>query len=104
MLVFLHVDSFLHVEGTELTRSPPPPGCSQFSLLLPEKHLNYRTQLLHSHMRGRGSESSTHLKVHYNDLLPLVAGLQWSSPPADAAHKKWEGTEKRTGLWFPLIG
>ena len=73
---------------------------SQFSLLLPEKHLNYRTQLLHSHLREQGSESSTHLKVHYNDLLPLVASLQWRSPPADATHKKWEGTKMRKGLYF----
>lgn len=64
----------------------------QFSLQVPEKNLNYRTQLLHSHLRQLGSESSTHLKINYNNLMPLVAGLHWRSPSADALPKKWEGS------------
>lgn len=63
----------------------------QFSLQVPEKNLNYRTQVLHSHLRQLGSESSTHLKINYNNLMPLVAGLHWKSPPKDALQKKWEG-------------
>lgn len=63
----------------------------QFSLQVPEKNLNYRTQLLHSHLRQLGSESSTHLKINYNNLMPLVAGLHWKSPPKDTQQKKWEG-------------
>ena len=58
---------------------------------MPEKNLNYRTQLLHSHLRQVGSECSTHLKVNYNNLMPLVAGLHWKSPPRDTPPKKWEG-------------
>ncbi|CAL8346241.1 unnamed protein product [Merluccius merluccius] len=72
----------------------------EFSLQVPEKHLNYRTQLLHSHLREQGSESSTHLKVNYNDLLPLVAGLHWRSPPKDAAQKKWEGAFNMDTPWL----
>lgn len=63
----------------------------QFSLQVPEKNINYRTQLLHSHLRQPGSESSSHLKINYNNLMPLVAGLHWKSPPKDALQKKWEG-------------
>uniref|UniRef100_UPI003AABB2CD uncharacterized protein n=1 Tax=Centroberyx gerrardi TaxID=166262 RepID=UPI003AABB2CD len=72
----------------------------EFSLQVPEKHLTYRTQLLHSHLRESGSESSTHLKVNYNDLMPLVAGLHWKSPPRDALQKKWEGTFNMDTPWL----
>lgn len=63
----------------------------QFNLQALEKNINYRTQLLHSHLTQRGSERSTHLKINYNNLMPLVAGLHWKSPPKDALHKIWEG-------------
>lgn len=53
--------------------------------------MNYRTQLLHSHLTQQGSERSTHLKINYNNLMPLVAGLHWKNPPKDALHKIWEG-------------
>lgn len=53
--------------------------------------MNYRTQLLHSHLRQPGSESSTHLKINYNDLMPLVAGIHWKSPGKHSLQKKWEG-------------
>lgn len=60
---------------------------------MPEKNLNYRTQLLHSHLRTAGSESSTHLKINYNDLMPLVAGIHWKSPSEHSLQKKWEGKQ-----------
>lgn len=63
---------------------------------MPEKNLNYRTQLLHSHVREVWSESSTHLKIHYNNVMPLVAGLHWKRPPKNAPQKQWEG--KRTHI------
>ncbi|XP_039672137.1 uncharacterized protein LOC120568593 [Perca fluviatilis] len=72
----------------------------EFSLQVPEKNLNYRTQLLHSHLRQLGSESSTHLKVNYNNLMPLVAGLHWKSPPKDTPQKKWEGTFNMDTPWL----
>lgn len=65
----------------------------QFNLQAPEKNLNYRTQLLHSHLRQPGSESSTHLKINYNDLMPLVAGMHWKSPGKHSLQKKWEGKQ-----------
>ncbi|XP_023191574.1 uncharacterized protein LOC102233917 isoform X3 [Xiphophorus maculatus] len=64
----------------------------EFTLQVPEKNLNYRTQLMHSRLLQHGSESSTHLKINYNNLMPLVAGLHWKSPPENSLHKKWEGT------------
>ncbi|CAK6952249.1 uncharacterized protein LOC121908222 isoform X2 [Scomber scombrus] len=72
----------------------------EFSLQVPEKNLNYRTQLLHSHLRQLGSESSTHLKINYNNLMPLVAGLQWKSPPKNALQKKWEGMFNMDTPWL----
>ncbi|XP_031710756.1 uncharacterized protein LOC116387634 isoform X2 [Anarrhichthys ocellatus] len=72
----------------------------EFSLQVPEKNLNYRTQLLHSHLRQLGSESSTHLKINYNNVMPLVAGLHWRSPPKDAPQKKWEGTFNMDTPWL----
>ncbi|XP_042353477.1 uncharacterized protein LOC121951275 [Plectropomus leopardus] len=72
----------------------------EFNLQVPEKNLNYRTQLLHSHLRQPGSESSTHLKVNYNNLMPLVAGLHWKSPPRDTQQKKWEGTFNMDTPWL----
>ncbi|XP_030607400.1 uncharacterized protein LOC115795564 [Archocentrus centrarchus] len=64
----------------------------EFNLQVPEKNINYRTQLLHSHLTQQGSERSTHLKINYNNLMPLVAGLHWKSPPKNALHKTWEGS------------
>ncbi|KAM4557598.1 uncharacterized protein V3H82_017324 [Fundulus diaphanus] len=64
----------------------------EFNLQVPGKNFNYRTQLMHSHLTQQGSESSTHLKINYNNLMPVVAGLHWKSPPKNALPKKWEGT------------
>ncbi|XP_070700951.1 uncharacterized protein [Pempheris klunzingeri] len=72
----------------------------EFSLQVPEKNLNYRTQLLHSHLRQLGSESSTHLKINYNNLMPLVAGLHWKRPPKDTLQQKWEGTFSMDSPWL----
>ncbi|XP_054888648.1 uncharacterized protein LOC129361674 [Poeciliopsis prolifica] len=63
----------------------------EFNLQVPEKNLNYRTQLMHSRLLQHGSESSTHLKINYNNLVPLVAGLHWKSPLENTLRKKWEG-------------
>ncbi|XP_037314999.2 uncharacterized protein LOC119209652 [Pungitius pungitius] len=72
----------------------------EFGLQVPEKNLNYRTQLLHSHVRQLWSESSTHLKIHYNNVMPLVAGLHWKRPPKDAPQKQWEGTFNMDTPWL----
>ncbi|KAK7945812.1 hypothetical protein WMY93_001540 [Mugilogobius chulae] len=72
----------------------------EFSLQAPEKNLNYRTQLLHSHLKHFGSESSTHLKIHYNNLMPLVAGLNWKGPPPNSLQKKWEGSLNLDTPWL----
>ncbi|XP_077415011.1 uncharacterized protein LOC144044458 isoform X2 [Vanacampus margaritifer] len=72
----------------------------EFNFQVPEKDLNYRTQLLHSYLRQLGCESSTHLKINYNNLTPLVAGLHWKSPPNDTPHKKWEGTFNMDNPWL----
>ncbi|XP_030016477.1 uncharacterized protein LOC115437389 [Sphaeramia orbicularis] len=72
----------------------------EFSLQVPEKNLNYRTQLMHSHLKQQGSESSTHLKINYNDLMPLVAGVHWKSSPHNVPQKKWEGTFNMDTPWL----
>ncbi|XP_077359529.1 uncharacterized protein LOC144005296 isoform X2 [Festucalex cinctus] len=72
----------------------------EFNFQVPEKDLNYRTQLLHSYLQHLGSESSTHLKINYNNLTPLVVGLHWKSPPSDSPHKKWEGTINMDSPWL----
>ncbi|XP_072544439.1 uncharacterized protein [Salminus brasiliensis] len=71
----------------------------EFSLRIPEKGLNYRTQLLHSHLKRRKSESSSHLKVNYNDQIPLVAGLHWKDMSAKASLRKWEGSFNMDTPW-----
>ncbi|XP_046882872.1 uncharacterized protein LOC124472205 [Hypomesus transpacificus] len=71
----------------------------EFSFQVPEKHLNYKTQLLHSHLRQRGAESSTHLKVNYNDQMPLVAGLHWKDA-SKTTLRKWEGTFNMDTPWL----
>uniref|UniRef100_A0A3B3R7Z2 Vitellogenin domain-containing protein n=1 Tax=Paramormyrops kingsleyae TaxID=1676925 RepID=A0A3B3R7Z2_9TELE len=71
----------------------------EFSLQVLEKHIQYRTQLLHSHLRQNGVESSTHLKVNYNDQLPLVAGLHWRDYSRNRLWK-WEGTFNMDTPWL----
>ncbi|XP_056913419.1 uncharacterized protein LOC130539234 isoform X1 [Takifugu flavidus] len=72
----------------------------EFNLQVPERNLNYRTQLLHSHLRQPNSESSTHLKINYNDLMPLVAGIHWKSPHKHSPQKKWEGMFNMDSPWL----
>ncbi|XP_033883614.3 uncharacterized protein LOC117416563 isoform X1 [Acipenser ruthenus] len=73
----------------------------EFSLQLPDRQVSYRTQLQHSHLRQGHLESSTHLKVHYNDKMPFVAGLHWrdSSKPL---LRKWEGSLNMDTPWLYL--
>ncbi|XP_045070322.1 uncharacterized protein LOC121534786 [Coregonus clupeaformis] len=71
----------------------------EFSLQVPDKRLNYKTQLMHSHLRQRGAESSTHLKVNYNDQMPLVAGLNWKDT-SKAMLRKWEGMFNMDTPWL----
>ncbi|KAK1786722.1 hypothetical protein P4O66_017119, partial [Electrophorus voltai] len=72
----------------------------EFSLRIPEQRLNYRIQLLHSHQKRRKSESSTHLKVNYNDQIPLVAGLHWKDMSTKASLRKWEGSFNMDTPWL----
>ncbi|KAJ8011260.1 hypothetical protein DPEC_G00056310 [Dallia pectoralis] len=74
----------------------------EFSLQVPEKSLNYRTQLLHSHLRQRAAESRTHLKVTYNDETPLVAGLHWKDITTKAFLRKCEGMFNIDSPWLYL--
>lgn len=66
----------------------------QFSLRVPDRKLNYRTQFLHSHQRKRKPEISTHLKINHNEKIPLVAGLHWKDVSAKGSLQKWEGTKR----------
>ncbi|KAF3699111.1 putative uncharacterized protein LOC400499 [Channa argus] len=84
----------------EFSCSSTDPINHKFSLQAPEKNLNYRTQLQHSHLRQLGSESSTHVKINYNNLMPLVAGLHWKSPSTDPLQKKFEGTFNMDTPWL----
>lgn len=63
----------------------------QLSLRLLDRGLNYRTQLLHSYFKKHKSESSTHLKINYNNQMPLVAGLHWKDVSTKTSLQKWEG-------------
>nr|XP_057943014.1 uncharacterized protein LOC131138235 isoform X3 [Doryrhamphus excisus] len=72
----------------------------EFNLQVPEKDIIYRSQLLHSYLRQPGSESSTHIKINYNNFMPLVAGLHWKSPPNETPLKKWEGTFTMDTPWL----
>ncbi|MBN3298501.1 YP015 protein, partial [Amia calva] len=73
----------------------------EFSLQFPERQLSYSTQLQHSHLRQRSSESSTHLKVNYNGRMPLVAGLHWKDS-SKANLWRWEGSFNMDTPWLYL--
>ncbi|XP_042197113.1 uncharacterized protein LOC103188418 [Callorhinchus milii] len=73
----------------------------EFTLQMPERQANYRTELVHTcRMQGR-RESNTQVKVLYNDKTPFLAGLQWkdSSKPS---LKKWEGSLNLDTPWLYL--
>ncbi|XP_044289621.1 uncharacterized protein LOC123025172 [Varanus komodoensis] len=73
----------------------------EFSVQVPEKQVDYRTQLQHSHASQNYPESSTSLKVHYNNRTPVVAGLQWKDSSRHPL-KKWEGTFNMDTPWLYL--
>ncbi|XP_057190895.1 apolipophorins-like isoform X2 [Triplophysa rosa] len=72
----------------------------ELSLRLLDRGLNFRTQLLHSHFKRPKSESSTHLKINYNNQMPLVAGLHWKNLSAKASLQNWEGSFNMDTPWL----
>ncbi|KAG9330058.1 hypothetical protein JZ751_027363, partial [Albula glossodonta] len=54
-------------------------------VLLSHTYKNQSRHALTSYLLERGAQTSTHLKVNYNQQLPLVAGLQWRE--SSRAHK-----------------
>ncbi|XP_075755429.1 uncharacterized protein LOC102446612 isoform X2 [Pelodiscus sinensis] len=73
----------------------------EFTMQVPEKQVNYRTQLQHSHISQGRSESSTNFKVQYNDRMPFVAGLQWKDTSRNFL-RKWEGALNMDTPWLYL--
>ncbi|XP_056598472.1 uncharacterized protein LOC130417172 [Triplophysa dalaica] len=72
----------------------------ELSLRLLDRGLNFRTQLLHSHFKRPKSESSTHLKINYNNQMPLVAGLHWKNLSAKVSLQNWEGSFNMDTPWL----
>ncbi|XP_048465720.1 uncharacterized protein LOC109936714 [Rhincodon typus] len=73
----------------------------EFTLQIPEKQINYKTQLQHSHSLKGYTESNTHAKVLYNDKIPFQAGIQWKDTSKPNL-KKWEGSLKLDTPWLYL--
>ncbi|XP_078518884.1 uncharacterized protein LOC144784068 [Lissotriton helveticus] len=73
----------------------------EFILQIPEKQVNYRTLLQHTHNQKGHSESNTHLKVQYNNRMPFVAGLQWKDSSKNQL-SKWEGAFNMDTPWLYL--
>ncbi|XP_029432572.1 apolipophorins isoform X2 [Rhinatrema bivittatum] len=73
----------------------------EFALQIPEKKVNYRTQLQHMHFLQGYSESNTNLKVRYNDRVPFVAGLQWKDASKNDL-TKWEGVFSMNTSWLSV--
>ncbi|XP_038618739.1 uncharacterized protein LOC119942156 [Tachyglossus aculeatus] len=73
----------------------------EFVLLVPERQVNYRTQLQHSSFSQGHVESNTHLKVQYNERLPFVAGLLWKDTSRGPL-RKWEGALSLDTPWQSL--
>ncbi len=73
----------------------------QLSLRLLDRGLSYRTQLLHSYFKKQRSESSTHLKINYNNQMPLVAGVHWKDVSTKTSLQKWEGVYVYIPLYIP---
>ncbi|KAM6155924.1 uncharacterized protein ACDL77_025152 [Rhynchocyon petersi] len=86
-------------------RNDSGPGLSnhfmEFVLQVPEKLMDYRTQLYHSSLRQPHVESNTHLKVQYNRQLPLVAGFLWKDR-SRANLWKWEGILNLETPWLVI--
>ncbi|XP_039517178.1 uncharacterized protein LOC120471430 [Pimephales promelas] len=83
-------------------RNKSGPGLTSYavelSLRLLDRGLNYRTQLLHSYFKKEKSESSTHLKINYNNQIPLVAGVHWKDV-SKTSLQKWEGSFNMDTPW-----
>ncbi|XP_038275879.1 uncharacterized protein LOC119862732 isoform X4 [Dermochelys coriacea] len=73
----------------------------EFTMQVPEKQVNYRTQLQHSRTSHGRSESSTNFKVQYNDRMPFVAGLHWKDTSRNYL-RKWEGALNMDTPWLYL--
>ncbi|XP_051877297.1 apolipophorins-like [Pristis pectinata] len=73
----------------------------EFTLQIPEKQINYKTQLQHSHLLQGYAESNTQAKVLYNDKIPFQAGLQWKDTSKPNL-RKWEGSLKLDTPWLYL--
>ncbi|KFW90663.1 Putative uncharacterized protein LOC400499, partial [Phalacrocorax carbo] len=73
----------------------------EFTVQVLEKHVNYRTQLQHSHNSQVYLQSSTNFEVQYNDRMPFVAGLQWKDASRNGL-KKWEGGLNIDSPWLYL--
>ncbi|XP_068943844.1 uncharacterized protein [Petaurus breviceps papuanus] len=73
----------------------------EFLLQVPERQVDYRTQLQHSSFSQGHVESSTHLKVQYNGRLPFMAGLQWKDM-SRGLQWKWEGALNLDTPWLLL--
>ncbi|XP_045316683.1 uncharacterized protein LOC123589086, partial [Leopardus geoffroyi] len=71
----------------------------EFALQVPERQVDYRTQLYHLSLRQPHVESSTHLKVQDNGQLPLAAGLRWKDT-SRATLWKWEGALNLDSPWL----
>ncbi|XP_063171149.1 uncharacterized protein LOC134505396 [Candoia aspera] len=72
----------------------------KFTVQVPERNLDYRTQLLHSRSFHHYLESSTSFKVHYNNHIPFIADLQWKN--ISRRLLKWEGTFNMDTPWLYL--
>ncbi|XP_059835586.1 uncharacterized protein LOC132399349 [Hypanus sabinus] len=73
----------------------------EFTLQIPEKQINYKTQLQHSQLLQGYAESNTEAKVFYNDKIPFQAGLQWKDTSKPNL-KKWEGSLNLDTPWLYL--
>ncbi|XP_046943772.1 uncharacterized protein LOC124518034 [Lynx rufus] len=71
----------------------------EFALQVPERQVDYRTQLYHLSLRQPHVESSTHLKVQDNGQLPFAAGLRWKDT-SRATLWKWEGALNLDSPWL----
>ncbi|XP_073705892.1 uncharacterized protein [Garra rufa] len=85
-------------------RNQSGPGLTSYtvelSLRLLDRGLNYRTQLLHSYFKKQKSESSTHLKINYNNQMPLVAGIHWKDVSTKTSLQKWEASFNMDTPWL----
>ncbi|XP_053220423.1 uncharacterized protein LOC128401423 isoform X1 [Podarcis raffonei] len=74
----------------------------EFTIQVPEKQVDYRTQLQHSCSIQSSTEINTHFKVHYNNRIPFVVGLQWKETSRHSL-KKWESTFNMDTPWLYLF-